>query len=101
MHRIASCLRTCRCPRLDRPLHSTNFQRLSNAGTGHQVDDEGKVIETLSSWEDHHAREVGRKPVDAQDVVIDDLSATLHAHRASNRAPLMKSIRVKDHLAKT
>lgn len=50
------------------------------------------MIETLSSWEDHHAREVGRKPVDAQDVVIDDLSATLHAHRASNRASVIRKI---------
>lgn len=92
MHRTTLCLRTNRHPRLLRIFHDINLRRDSNAGAVYQVDDDGNVIETLSSWEDHHAREVGRRPVAAQDVVIDDLSATLEAHRASNRASVIRKI---------
>lgn len=92
MHRTTLCLRTHRLPWLVRILHSTIFPRFLNTGAGYQVDDDGNVIESLSAWEDHHAREVGRRPVDVQDVVLDDLSATLEAHRASNRASVIRKI---------
>lgn len=91
MHTATLCLRT-RHSRLLTIFYSINFRRSLNAGAGYQVDDDGNVIKPLSSWEDHHAREVGRRTVVAQDVVIDDLSATLEAHRASNRASVIRKI---------
>ncbi len=92
MHRTTLCHCTNRYSRPGRILQIKYPKRLLNAGAGYQVDDDRNVIEGSSSWEDHHAREVGRRLVTVKDVVIDDLSATLEAHRASNRASVIRKI---------
>lgn len=92
MHRTVPCLRTCRYSRPGRFLHAKDSRFLSNAGAGYQLDDDGNVVENVTSWEEYHAREVGRRPADTQNIVIDDLSATLEAHRAHNRASVIRKL---------
>lgn len=49
-----------------------------------------QAIESSEPWQDSSAKALARREEDAKDIIIDDLSATLEAHRASNRAVVRK-----------
>lgn len=92
MHLNAICVYT-RCISSFHRTFRTGYARpLYSASTGYKVDDDGRAIESLSSWEIHHAQEVGRRPVDTHGVVIDDLPGTLELQRARNRATVIRTI---------
>ena len=46
----------------------------------------------LLSWDDYHAKEVGRRSASAENVNATDLPATLEAHRAYNRASVIRLV---------
>lgn len=92
MHRDAVCLRTCQHARLGIAPYRRNPRLLSNASVENQVDDKGHVIVNPSTWDEEHGRAVRRRPVDSKDVILDDLSATLEAHRSRNSASVIRKM---------
>lgn len=75
------------------PVRRRNTRLLStrhgdeNAATAPQPDDAGDA--TNGAW---HTELAGADPTAAKDVFVDDLSATLEAHRESNRAAIIRRI---------
>ena len=51
-----------------------------------------KAIETLEPWQDSGEFELARKERDSEDIIVDNLAATLEAHRASNRAFVVRNV---------
>lgn len=49
-----------------------------------------QAIETLEPWQDSNGKMLARNEQDVKDIIVDDLSATLEAHRASNRAAVIR-----------
>ena len=54
------------------------------------VNSDQHAIETLEPWQENAAISLAKNKKDAKDIAIDDLTATLEAHRASNRAPVIR-----------
>ena len=50
------------------------------------------AVATLEPWQDSDGKALAKKAKDAKDIDIEDLSATLEAHRASNRAIAIRKI---------
>ncbi len=92
MHRSSQCSRTRCIPRLGRTVYGRHSRPFTNASARYVVDNDGQEKEDLFSWEEHHAEEVGRRPGDTQGVITSDLPATLEAHRARNRASVIRRI---------
>lgn len=59
---------------------------LSSAGGVPVASSDQKAIEILEPWQDNGANAHARKEKGAKDIIVDDVAATLEAHRASNRA---------------
>ena len=60
----------------------------------HQIDRHGQAALDSPSWETDHAKRVGRRTVDSKRVNVDNLSETLEAHRAHNRASIIRKIKL-------
>ena len=59
---------------------------------------EKNTLETLEPWQDSSGNTLARREEHAKDIVVDDLSATLEAHRESNRAAVIQKLKWKsDH----
>lgn len=56
-----------------------------------------RAIETLEPWQDSSGKMLARREKDAKDIIVDDLSATLEAHRASNRAAVIRKIKIESN----
>lgn len=56
------------------------------------VNSDRPAIETLESWLENLAISLARNENDAKDIYIDNVAATLEAHRASNRAPVIRYV---------
>lgn len=54
-----------------------------------------QAIEPLESWQDSSGKALARREKDSKDIIVDDLSATLEAHRASNRAAVIRKIKLR------
>lgn len=52
------------------------------------------ATEALEPWQDSDGKALARSEKDAKDIFVDDLSATLEAHRASNRAAVIRKVNV-------
>lgn len=52
-----------------------------------------QVIETLEPWPDSSGKALARRELGAKDIIVDDLAATLEAHRASNRAAVIRKVK--------
>ena len=50
------------------------------------VNSDQHAIETLEPWQENVAISLAKNKTDAKNIIVDDLPATLEAHRASNRA---------------
>ena len=64
----------------------------SNDSASYQAGSKGQAVEDLFAWEENHAKEVGRRPADDQKVIINDLDATLEAHRAYKTTSAIRKI---------
>ena len=53
-----------------------------------------RATEALEPWQDSDGKALARSEKDAKDIIVDDLSATLEAHRASNRAAAIRNVNV-------
>ena len=53
-----------------------------------------RATEALEPWQDSGGKALARSEKDAKDIFVDDLSATLEAHRASNRAAVIRKVNV-------
>ena len=87
MHRPAT--RVCSFRRLGFAL-GCNLRFLSNAGAVPLHNSDKQTLESLVAWQDSCAQWPSRMPEDTKDVVLYDLSATLEAHRATNRAAVIR-----------
>lgn len=54
-----------------------------------------QAVETWEPWQDSSGKELARRERDTKDIIVDDLSATLEAHRVSNRAAVIRKIGVQ------
>lgn len=89
MHRNASYIHS-RCLLTHGPIiHRRHSTLVSRAGA---VEHDRQAIEDSSLWEEAHRKIVERRPVDTQAVIVDDLPGTLEAHRARNRASVIRKI---------
>ena len=91
MHQSALHLRRCHfriCP----SFYSIHIRRLSNASIAPVADSDKEAIETLEPLQASSGEVLPRSVKNAKNVVIDDLAATLEAHRASNRAAVIPRI---------
>ena len=50
------------------------------------------AINTVEPWQDSGLKALAKSEEDAKDIFVDDLTATLEAHRASNRATVVRKI---------
>ena len=57
-----------------------------------KADDHSRPVENVLSWEKYHAKEVGRRPVKTNGVIVEDLRGTLENQRARNKALITTSI---------
>lgn len=55
-----------------------------------EANSDQQAIETLEPWQDSDIKTLTRNERDAKDIIVDDLSATLEAHRALNRAAVIR-----------
>ena len=92
MHRSALRLRSCCRPRLRRSFYNIHVQRLSSAGNVPAANSDEQAIESLEPWQDFSGKVLARREKDRKNIIVDDLSATLEAHRASNRAAVIRKI---------
>ena len=53
-----------------------------------------RATETLEPWQDSDGKALARSGKDAKDIIVDDLSATLEAHRASNRVAVIRKVKI-------
>ena len=97
MHRSTLRLRPCSLTK-PRPFSLNIYsQGLSSAATVPVVSsDQQTVEESLETWHDKSGKALAIRERDTKDVIVEDLSATLEAHRASNRAAVIRKIRVQD-----
>ena len=51
-----------------------------------------QAINTLEPWHDSGSKTLAKIEEDAKDIIVDDLAATLEAHRASNRTAVIRKI---------
>ena len=83
-----STLRSPSCPQS--PLHCylchVHVRRLANAASVPVVNSDQHAIETLEPWQENVAISLAKNKKDSKNIHVDDLRATLEAHRASNRA---------------
>ena len=56
------------------------------------VNSDQHAIEALEPWQEDAAISLAKNK-DAKDIIVDDLPATLEAHRASNRAPSIREVK--------
>lgn len=87
MHR--SALRLCSCCQ---PTLRSSFLNIRVRGLA----SDKQTVERLEPWQDSSGEAWARTQKDAKDIILDDLSATLEAHRASNRAAVIRKIRVQE-----
>ena len=59
------------------------------------VTSDEQAVEPLKPWQDSSGKALFRREKDTKDIIVDDLSATLEAHRASNRAAVIRKIGVQ------
>lgn len=97
MHRSALRLRSCCKPRLRWCLFNIHVRCLSSAGTVPVANTEKHTIETLEPWQDSSGKTLARREEDTKDIIVDDLSATLEAHRASNRAVTIRKLKLQSN----
>ena len=57
------------------------------------VNSDQHATETLEPWQENVAISLARNAKDAKDVIVDDLDATLEAHRSSNRAAIIRQVK--------
>lgn len=96
MHRSALRLRPCCQPKLRLSFLNILSQGLSSAGTVPVVSSDKQAVESLEPWQDGIGKALARGKDDTKDVIVEDLSATLEAHRASNRAAVIRKIGVQE-----
>ena len=76
------------------PFHSYfchfHVRRLASAGSVPVVNSDQHAIETLEPWQENVAISLAKNKTDAKNIIVDDLTATLEAHRASNRALVIR-----------
>ena len=53
------------------------------------VNSDQHATETLEPWQENVAMSLAINKTDARNIIVDDLTATLEAHRESNRAPVI------------
>ena len=51
-----------------------------------------RATNTVKPWQDSDIKALAKSEEDAKDIYVDDLTATLEAHRASNRAAVIRKI---------
>ena len=109
MCRGQKSLSTSRCPspkdlRLCNDAHMRHTLDLATCGrclkfysvsyVPHRIDRHEQAALDSPSWETDHAKRVRRRPVDSKRVNVDNLSETLEAHRAHNRASIIRKIKL-------
>ena len=68
-----------------------HVRTLANAVPVPVVNSDQHAIETLEPWQENVAISLAQKN-DTKDILVDDLTATLEAHRASNRATVIREV---------
>ena len=51
-----------------------------------------QAAEPSKTWQDSSGKALARRDEDSKDIIVDDLAATLEAHRASNRAAVVRKV---------
>ena len=92
MYRSALRAPSCCLSSFYRQFCQVHFRHLANAGPVPVVNSDQHAIETLEPWQENVAISLARNPKDAKDVIVDDLDATLEAHRSSNRAAVIRRV---------
>lgn len=92
MHRRVAGLRSCRRSRLDWGFYSVGFRLLSAASAVPSPSNNGQLKERPYTRKKGQSLEKKRRPEDDRGIFVDDLSATLDAHRARNRASVIRKI---------
>ena len=59
------------------------------------VNSDQHAIEKLEPWQENVAFSLARNKKDAKNIVVDSLAATLEAHRASNRAAVIRDVKTE------
>lgn len=100
MHRYATCLRSCRRLRLNRGSYRFNCRPLSAivSKTDPSTSKAGLSKARSNTRLVKKKLEEERRVEDDRDVFVDDLSATLEAHRARNRASVIRKIEASPSL---
>lgn len=101
MHRPALRFRSCYRPRLRRCFYNIHVRRLSSASNLPAVNSDKQAIESLEPWQDSSLKALARREEDTKDIIVDDLSATLEAHRTSNRAAVIRKIKLRKNTNET
>lgn len=63
------------------------------------VSSDQQAVAPLEPWQDRSGNALAGRKEDTKDVIVEDLSATLEAHRASNRAAVIRKIEVQGSLS--
>ena len=98
MHRPSLRLQSCCQTRLCRCFHNIHSRRDSSVPVANT---DKQAIESLTLWQDSSGKALVRKALarkeeDTKNIFVDDLSATLEAHRASNRAGVIRKLKSKE-----
>ena len=94
MYHRALCLCNPSVFKLGPNIREKLLKSLLNVCAPYQVGNDGTIVQDLLSWEDYHAKEVGRRSLDPEGVVISNLPETLETHRAQNRTSVIRKIEV-------
>lgn len=92
MHRCATCLRSCRESRLNQGFYTIGIRLQSTATALSSTSNNRPVKDSQDTWKKGLDLEEKRSQKDDQDVFVNDLSATLEAHRARNRASVIRKV---------
>lgn len=92
MHRYATILCLCRKSSLDRRFYRIGTRLLSNIGADPSKLSNGQLKEGAHAWQNGQLLGRKRRAEDDRDIFVHDLSATLEAHRARNRASVIRKI---------
>ena len=93
-----STLRPLSCRQLSLLYCSCHIQvrRLASAGSVPLINSDQHPKETFEPWQENNAVSLAKYPKDAKEIIVDNLAATLEAHRASNRAAVIPKLKTTD-----
>ena len=101
MHRTALRLPSCSQPSFSWYLYNIHVRLHSSASSVPLTISNTQAIQTLEPWQDSCGKAPARKEEDGENIMVDDLPSTLEAHRASNRAAVIRKLKDSTNLVPT